>query len=241
MGPAAGLLQPVPITMTVVTSPKGHPLTFAVREDTNDAALAHGILEGDEYRLRGMPFLTGIALDVGAHIGTVAVALAVDNPDLHVIAIEPVPDNAALVRQNAEENGVAGRVTVLEMGVGAPGQATVPVGFNYTSVPIPDQGYVVQNRYIGNIWNNDPGAVGESVDAPVVTLAELIERYGPIRFCKIDCEGGEWDFFAAGADIDQIIGEWHTAPAQKIIDLLPEHVVTILDDHGTSGIFRAVR
>lgn len=228
--------------MTTVSSPKGHTLTFEVRGDTNDGALVHGILDEDEYRLRGMPLLSGIALDIGSHVGTVAVALAVDNPELRVIAIEPVPDNAALTRRNAELNGVSDRVTVLESAVGPEGQGTARIGYNYSQVGIPDQGYVSQNRYIGNIWGDDPSAIGESVDAPVVTLSQLLAEYGPIRFCKTDCEGGEWGFFSQGAEgIEEIIGEWHSAPPDRIVDTLPNHTVTILDNHGTSGIFRAVR
>lgn len=227
--------------MTVVLSPRGRLVSFAVRGDTNDAALVHGILDEDEYRLRDLPDLDGWALDIGAHIGTVAVALAKDHPGLRVIAVEPVPDNAALIRENAAKNGLA--IEVLAEAAGPIGQATVACHFAYHDVPAQDANYVDQNRYIGNIWHERGD--GERIDAPATTLRALAERFGATEFrlVKIDCEGCEWDFLAADAELCvEIIGEYHDSPPERIVALLSAtHDVTILDDHGGTGIFRAVR
>ena len=80
-------------------TPRGSPMLLAIRGDTNDGALAKGLLDTDEYRLKDLPDLTGWALDIGAHVGTVTIALAIDHPGLKVIAVEPVPDNVELLRQ----------------------------------------------------------------------------------------------------------------------------------------------
>src|SRR3990172_6916198 len=98
---------------SIFASPNGGSFTLFVREDTNDAALAFGILVNNEYHLQGRHF-SGWALDVGAHIGTVGLALPVDNPDLRVVCIEPVPDNADLIRRSIEANGLGARVFVEE-------------------------------------------------------------------------------------------------------------------------------
>jgi len=225
-------------------TPNGSSFSLVVRGDTNDGALATGILGTDEYQLAGLK-INGWALDIGAHIGTVGIALAIDNPDLKVICVEPVPDNCDLIRESIRLNGLGERVFVEEAGAGAIGQSTVPCHYAYTAAGIPDKGYVEQNRYIGNLWRGSMESVGTIIDAPVVTLAGLTDKYGidHFDFCKTDCEGCEWEFFKDGAGvIDYILGEWHDGPFSRIRDLLVKtHDVTLVTDYGGSGIFRAVR
>ncbi len=223
-------------------TPNGKSLILCVREDTNDGALAHGILSSDEYALHGR-FFSGWALDIGAHIGSVGIALAVDNPDLSVVCVEPVPDNAAIIRRSVAENGLEGRVFVEEAGAAAIGTSTVPCHYGYTKAGIPDQGYVIQNRFVGNLWRDNVVAEGEYVDAPAVTIKGLAEKYG-VKYwdlCKIDCEGCEWSFFQSDTNlIDTIIGEWHDGPFSRIADLLSgTHDVELVTDYGGSGIFWA--
>lgn len=230
--------------MVTVYSPHGQLLTFEVREDTNDDALVHGVLGEDEYDLRSLSGLTGWALDVGAHIGSVAVALAADHPDLRIIAVEPVPDNAELVRRNAELNGFGDRIFVEEAGAAGTRRSKVSCAYGYLAGDHGDAGYVSQNRYIGNIWRRQD-LPADHVAARPVTIASLAEAYGVerFRFCKIDCEGCEWRFLRRDADrIDEIVGEWHDRRAPSIVRLLEAtHEVSILRDDRGSGIFRALR
>lgn len=222
-------------------TPGGHQASYHVRADTNDAALIVGILGEDEYHLAGLK-LSGWALDIGAHVGTIAIALAMDHPNLKVIAVEPVPDNAELIRRSVASNGLSERVFVEEAGAGAIGQATVPCHYAYTAHDIPDQGYVEQNRFIGNLWR-DLGE-GTVIDAPVVTIPGLMDKYGidEFRFVKIDCEGCEWEFLAEHTQaIEEMVGEWHDGPFSRIKKLLRHHSVELLTDYGGSGIFRAIR
>ena len=228
----------------MVDTPNLRNANFHVREDTNDAALAYAILDADEYLLRNHAPLTGWALDIGSHIGTVAVAMAIDNPELRVIAVEPVPDNAALIRENVAANGLQSRVFVEEAAAGAIGQSTARCAFDYRTGGTDDLGYVIQNRFIGNIWRqSDQDA--EVIEAPVLTLRGLAEKYGTDEFsyCKIDCEGCEWDFLAKDAQlIREIVGEYHDAGPKRIVKLLGKtHIVDIISDHNGTGIFRAVR
>lgn len=225
-------------------TPNGSSFQLVVRGDTNDGALAHGILSTDEYALVGGEALTGWALDIGAHIGTVGIALAIDHPALKVICVEPVPDNCDLIRQSIALNGLQGRVFVEEAGAGALGQATVPCHYAYTRVEIPDKGYVEQNRFIGNLWRDGVDTDGTVVDAPVVTIPSLMDKYAidDFRFCKIDCEGCEWQFLREHTEaIEEMVGEWHDGPFSRIKKLLRHHSVELLTDYGGSGIFRAIR
>ena len=47
-----------------------------------------------------------VVLDVGANIGMMSCSLAAQRPDLHIIAVEPVPPNVDCLRRNVAENGL---------------------------------------------------------------------------------------------------------------------------------------
>lgn len=206
---------------TDVYTPRGNLITYHVREDTNDGALAQSILGEDEYDLKGLPPLSGWMIDVGAHIGTVAVALAVDNPDLHVVAIEAIPENAALVRANAAQNHVDDRVFVETAGASAPGEKTVSITYDYRwvgkdggTLPVVPEGYVNQCRFIGNIFEYPEGQQeATTVKVPALSLSKILKRYSieRVTLLKIDCEGCEWGFLRDKAigKVDRIIGEYH--------------------------------
>ncbi len=103
--------------------------------------------------------------DVGAHIGLSAAIAAVSRPDCQVIAFEPNPRNAALLRQNIAENNLS-NVEVVEAGVGhKAGEFTIA--------------------------DNGPWSVMGKGGAPcqLVTLDQFADR-SP-AFIKIDVEGFE--------------------------------------------------
>jgi hypothetical protein len=62
--------------------------------------------------------LSGVYVDVGAHLGTHTIWFAMQCPSTHVHAFEPIPRYARAVATNAELNGVAEKVTVHEIGLG---------------------------------------------------------------------------------------------------------------------------
>ena len=75
------------------TTPHGHPASFYYRAETNDwNTISSTMAPHDEYAIPSG--LSGVAVDLGAYLGSVAIGLALDNPDLRVIAVEPVPPNA---------------------------------------------------------------------------------------------------------------------------------------------------
>lgn len=248
------------MSTTDAYSPAGKLLTFTVREDTNDGALTAGILgDEDEYDLKGLPPLSGWMLDVGAHIGSVAIALAVDNPELRVVAVEAIPENADLVRENAVRNGVSDRVFVETAGAAAPGQRSVSITYDYQWVgkaggdlPVVPSNYVNQCRFIGNIFEYPEGQQQATTrKVPALSLSTIMRRYKIERLAllKIDCEGCEWQFFQDKAlgKIDRIIGEYHGSGTTTPTGM--ERVHTLLDaTHDVThrrgedvGLFSAVR
>ena len=66
---------------------------------------------------RGPDAARAIIVDAGANIGTTALPMA-RMTDKRIIAIEPVPSNFELLQRNVEDNGLADRITCVQMAVG---------------------------------------------------------------------------------------------------------------------------
>lgn len=214
-------------------SPGGNRYTMRIRPGTSDwntVQACSGTPGCDEYRLPSG--LTGWALDIGAHIGAATIPLLLDNPELRVIAVEALPENAALARENATRNGVADRLILVE---GGASDSELPIRIHYA----PDD---AQHEYIGNQWGPQDRPF---IEVPGITLTRLAAMRGadtgaPFAWAKIDCEGCEYHVLAspAVALLDFIIGEVHLG-WQRLVDVLGD---THELDGGTDfGIFTATR
>jgi FkbM family methyltransferase len=239
-----------------VLTPGFKPVMFKTRNGTIDANIAIGLnvwdgVIGDEYRMRGRS-LSGWAFDVGAHIGALAIPLAIDHPDLQVIAIEVVPESAELIRHNALRNRVADRVHVVNAAAGAPGQTTITCHWGYSQREEEAPNYVAAHRMIAETWA-DRGKPEFVQDFPVVTLDGLMAEHGidEVALLKIDCEGCEWNFLntPAVAKVQTIVGEYHGGELTKIPDarerltelLGATHDIEWLREEPIIGTFEAVR
>ncbi len=202
-------------------TPAGRTAQMAVREGTNDYNTIASCMASDEYRLATLP-APGVAVDVGAYTGGVAISLAMMG--WRVIAVEALSENVALLQENVERNAVAGNVTVLHNAAAKAGRKSANVQWNFTDT---DSGR--HHRFVGNAQMLGPQG-GESEKVPTVTLAALVELAGGyIDFLKADCEGCEYGLFDSPAikDVGIIHGEYH-AGSQRLQDLLDAtHVVTI--------------
>uniref|UniRef100_A0A7S1A1G7 Methyltransferase FkbM domain-containing protein n=1 Tax=Noctiluca scintillans TaxID=2966 RepID=A0A7S1A1G7_NOCSC len=117
-------------------------------------------------------------LDVGAHIGALTIALADAAPGVRVVAVEPDPDSAAVLRSNLTWRGLKGAV-LLEGALRAHQAAATtlyraPLNSSVNScVPVDGR---------------DPVQVG------VVTVGELLSACSsPPTVAKVDIEGGEYE------------------------------------------------
>jgi FkbM family methyltransferase len=229
-------------------TPGGRDFAATHRFDTNDGAVMQAILGEDEYRLASLYPISGWVLDIGAHVGTVGIAIALDNPDARVVAVEPLPVNVASIEANIDLAGVVGRVLVEPSAATDTRHRTVDVTFSYASVEGVERGYLDQCRYVGNIFRqmpDGPAVVSESVTVPGISLARLLTKYGidRVALMKIDCEGCEWQFLRskAIARVDRIVGEYHDALTFADLEaiLSPTHDVTQWSE-GSVGLFGAV-
>ena len=229
-----------------VVSPRGKRVTMPYRDGTSDLSLIYSSLRPlwetdpapyDEYGLADLQF-AGVGFDIGACIGSVTASLLADNPDLRMVAVEPLAENCAVIRAMVERNGWQERCRVIQGAIG-PG-ALVPVAYGYDST---DYGWT--NRYIGNLSEQAQNEAHETVDVPAWSLGELtIVANGEVAIAKFDCEGCEWTALAdsAVAEIAYITGEWHGDPQLPGLHALLDatHEVTGIAQ-GVTGIFRAVR
>ena len=205
---------------------------MACRAGTSDLATVGSTFElwgslDDEYGTADL-HIDGAFVDVGAHIGSVAIAVLLDNPKARAICVEPIPENVEVLWTNAELNGVTDRLKIVEAAAGKGRTTTLRYG-------------EADHRYIANIR----GASGESVVAKSVTLAALVRLAGGrIEALKTDCEGGEYDLFdcsaATLAKVGRIFGEYHRGPDALVASLSRTHDVTITPANETVGAFVAV-
>jgi len=94
------------------------------------------------------------AVDLGAGVGAAGLALAARVDGLRVTLVDVDPALAALAADNAQHNGLAGRVTSVALDVGAPARAFAAVGLQPGSA----------DRVLMNPPFNDPSRQSTSPD-----------------------------------------------------------------------------
>ena len=222
------------VTHGTFRTPRGQSVSMAYREDTNDWNTLSSCLTEDEYRLKELT-LTGTALDVGAHIGGVTIALAIDNPDLRIVAVEAVPPNVDLLWENVERNGLTERVTILNAAAGKGKTARIAWAFSGNES-------ADHHAFIGNavLPESDMSTHSESI-VDVRTLNSLVSEFGPFCFVKSDCEGCEFPFLQGPAlkDLELIRGEVHANPLALVQQLEATHTTTITGS--IPAAFEAIR
>ncbi|MET8764167.1 amino acid adenylation domain-containing protein [Lentzea sp. NPDC004782] len=184
-------------------------------------------------------------LDVGAHVGMFSLLVGTQRPDCRVVAVEPVPELAAMLRANLVLNGVP--ATVLDCGLGStPGEAV----FTY----YPDMS-MMSGRYadedadrevLARVVRNQTGDEGTGLDelltdrlrsvrveVPVRTLSQVIRELGltSVGLLKLDVEKSELDVLRGVEPghwpiIGQVVAEVHDLGGRL------ETVVNLLRDNG---------
>jgi len=118
-----------------------------------------------------------LVFDLGANVGDVAEPLL--RIGARVVAVEPQPECLAELRARC---GAYPGLVALPAVVGrAAGVATLHLRGHHGA------------SSLRRDWLGD--AVG-TLDVPMVTLADLVARYGVPAYCKVDVEGSEEDVFA---------------------------------------------
>jgi FkbM family methyltransferase len=176
-----------------------------IREGTSDEDVLREVWIEDTYRVRGLdlrphkvdprviggPVEGGVVIDIGACTGIFS-SLCLSFGASHVIAVEPEPANAMLLRKNLERGGE--RVTTLEVAVTGDGQPVQLFGGEGTGYTVPSERDLTIRSGAGQTVRT----VTTHVQIVSYTLEHIIAMaQTPIVLLKCDIEGGEYDAFAA--------------------------------------------
>lgn len=159
-----------------------------------------------------------VVVDVGAFYGYYTTLMSdFVGPEGKCIAIEPNPEAAAAVRESLSVNGFTGRTEVLEVALRGPGVKTMDL-----YVP---RGLPMNARLLPGAQSDSGGEAKRAI--PVMTLDQLMAKYGKIDFLKIDAEGAEHDIIRGGDELlrkhkPRIILEFNQARLSKPRELLQE-------------------
>src|SRR5574343_52133 len=125
----------------------------------------------------------GVALDIGAHVGTRAVWLATDGGFHKVFAVEMEPDNFSLLCKNIEQNNLWHKIIPIQAAISdrARIQRIAAGGINRGQFSI---------AYDVDGFKEVSGAI------MTTPLQWLIKSIGHIDFMKMDIEGEEYPIFA---------------------------------------------
>ena len=179
---------------------EGTVLQIADAEGSDTPRIVAIELTNDEYRLGQIRFEPGdIIVDVGANVGMVAIWLALRNPQVTVIAIEPEPLNLSHLRANIAANGVHNIVVV-------------PLALTADRRRLPIARPPYNSGGSGCYYDQTDGYATSEVDS--TTLDAIFDEFVPdrCRLLKVDCEGAEHEILpASGAlqRVDWFAGEFH--------------------------------
>jgi FkbM family methyltransferase len=128
--------------------------------------------------------------DIGANIGFFAqLAARFAGAGGRVLAFEPVPAIAELVREAAQRSQLSGRIEVRAQAVAARSGT--------------EQLYVVDDASWSHLASRgNPGGAVQTIDVPVVTLDEVVAAGAPPPdVIKLDVEGSEGDVLRGAHDV----------------------------------------
>ena len=189
-------------------------------------------------------------VDLGAHVGSASLLLIERFPRAHVVAVEPNPDSAALLRRTIAANGLGGQCEVRQVAAGTePGTATIE-GFSILSHFVRDdtEEAVDQLPYLRQFQSQ---VVTEPTQVEVVDAFELLRDADLV---KMDIEGAEWPILQdprfAALPIRALVLEYHpqgspehdtTALVSRLLQQAGFRLGELFDEHDRVGLVWAWR
>ncbi|MFY1634824.1 FkbM family methyltransferase [Solwaraspora sp. WMMB335] len=194
-----------------------------------EASLMWREVSGDGFYRRAARQLRpdGVMFDIGANIGLVSIAVAAANPDVRIIAAEPVPDTFECLLANLGQyvlGGVAVRTAVAAT-AGAQPLTYYPDAPGNSSLYADRQADDALTRTFMRNGGVDEESIdlligglheGRTIEVPVTTVSGLFREYGVERVAllKVDVERAELDVLRGieAADwprIDAVVAEVH--------------------------------
>jgi FkbM family methyltransferase len=156
------------------------------------------------------------AFDVGAHVGTFACHLAEVHPGATVTCFEPSVGTVSYLQRNIDQNGLAGRITVVEAAL---------TGESGWAMFDDHGGASVHSGLVDDHPVDDPHATGDTVKVRTLSFDDAVAGApSPVTFVKLDCEGGEYQMAyrsspESWASVERVVLEYHDVPGESWSDL----------------------
>ncbi len=148
----------------------------------------------DPVDLREQPFV----IDAGANIGLFALFVKLRCPGAEILAFEPSPETAAILRQNIGLHRLSG-VTVREVALGSSAEQDAPFVY-YPALPGNSTRYPELTGSAKTVLGRafSPRVAerlfrGRQISVPVERLSAFLAAGRPVNLVKIDVEGAELD------------------------------------------------
>jgi FkbM family methyltransferase len=155
-------------------------------------------------------------IDVGAHIGSFAVNLAVRNPGTTVECYEPSPESAKYLRRNVEQNGLHDRITVHEAALAA--EAGWALLDDNSGGSVHNGLMQAEHRLVEG--DDALGARG-AVKVTTTTFDQAVAAApAAVDLVKMDCEGGEYGLVYASSpsswrSVQRVVLEYHPVAGES--------------------------
>jgi FkbM family methyltransferase len=139
-----------------------------------------------------------LVVDVGANIGMFALFVKLRYPDAEILAFEPAPQSAAVLRQNIGLHHLDG-VQVSEIALGATAERAAPFTY-YPAIPANSTRYPQEKDLQMSVMARTYSAkavqrlhTGQQITVAVDRLSVFLHADRPVDLLKVDVEGGELD------------------------------------------------
>jgi len=174
-----------------------------VRRETNDSEVVNSVMVYDEYKVTFFPYKSGdVFIDIGAHIGTWSVLMAIYDSSFKIYCYEPIPENYELIKANININGLNNQIYSFQYAVSDYSCGAQRIFYTNDAT----------HKFVGS----PQGGSKTIFEAQCISLNDIFEKnkINKCRVLKIDCEGCETYAFRTLKKehlkkIDFVIGEFH--------------------------------
>ncbi len=167
-----------------------------------------------DYDIPACPLRPGdTVIDIGANQGFFSCYAALRGAKVH--AFEPFPDSFSRLKQNVARNGFSALVTTT--------QAAVSAAQGKARFFCSDYLGGGANTLVANHLESIRADATQTIEVDTISIDSILEETPePIRLCKIDCEGAEYEILSHLSDpakIDSFAIEFHPG-AYRLHDLV---------------------